>query len=182
MQSWVGKRGAKCAEPIGEGSRADRVAGERTSGNAAKWAQAAARGRGSLLTCPPRHFKGQCLGIAAHRAPPPERPQVASPAKAGKLPRKRGESARARNSKPKHGRFRTLGAGKKSAADFHRACLAEKPPRFSFGGFAAVTRPEQRKRPLKVGRGHKRTRPARQRPLLAVEGIVSRTTPRGSRG
>ena len=40
-------RGAKCAERS-EGSRADRVAGERTSGNAAKWAPAAARGRGSF--------------------------------------------------------------------------------------------------------------------------------------
>ena len=58
--------------------------------------------------------------------------------------------------------------------------------------------PRKRRWPLKVGRGHKRTRPACiprprsgrpqgglpgvQRRLLAFEGVVSRTTPRGSRG
>ena len=145
---WKPRRPRSGRYPPREASPKGGLPGVRTSGNAAKWAQAAARGRGSLLTCPPRHFKGQCLGIAAHRAPPPERPQVASPAKAGKLPRKRGESARARNSKPKHGRFRALGEGKKSAVGFRANLLAPKPP--SSSSAYALPAGHRRSRPLDI--------------------------------
>ena len=70
------RRGAKCAERS-EGSRADRVAGERTSGNAAKWASAAARGRGS--------FAALGLGNSVARVSPDplDRPRITRSASGG---------------------------------------------------------------------------------------------------
>ena len=71
-----------------------------------------------------------------------------------------------------------------SAALFVGICTARRAPPKAAARVLLRRRdsPRKRKRPLKVGRGHERTRPARQRRLLAFEGVVSRTTPRGSRG